>query len=108
MAANLSTHLPIIAVGTISGNQEQIFNYLEGASQTFPGGVPVVLSSGAVIACTSPLSNANLTVGISIYPGHNLASAGKGASPVFGSIGFPGGSPTFGTVPNQTSAVNLL
>jgi hypothetical protein len=107
MAANLSTHLPIVAVSTISGNQEHIFNYLEGSGQTFNNGTPVVISSGAVIAATSPLSTTNLTCGIAKYPGHNLASAGKGASPVFGSIGFPGGSPTVGSVPNQSSAVNL-
>jgi hypothetical protein len=107
MAANLSTHLPIVPVSTISGNQEHIFNYLEGASQTFNNGTPVVISSGAVIAATSALSTTNVTCGIAAYPGHNLSSAGKGASPLFGSIGFPGGAPTTGSVPNQTSAVNL-
>jgi hypothetical protein len=107
MAAILSTHLPIVPIGTISGNQEHIFNYQEGATQTFNNGTPVVLSSGVVVASTSPLSTTNLTCGITPYPGHNLASAGKGASPVFGSIGFPGGSPTVGSVPNQSSAVNL-
>jgi hypothetical protein len=106
--AVLSTHLPIIAVQTVSGNQEDIFNYLEGATQTFNNGTPVVVSSGAVIASTSPLSTTNQLVGIAMYAGHNLASAGKGASPLYGSIGFPGGAPTYGTVPNQTSAVNLL
>jgi hypothetical protein len=108
MAANLSTHLPIIAVQTVSGNQEAIFDYVEGATQTFNNGTPVVISAGAVIASTSPLSSTNLTAGIAMYAGHNLASAGKGASPLFGSIGFPGGAPTFGSVPNQASAVNLL
>jgi hypothetical protein len=68
----------------------------------------VVISAGAVVASTSPLSTTNLTVGIAAYAGHNLASAGKGASPLFGSIGFPGGAPTFGSVQNQPSAVNLL
>lgn len=108
MAANLSTHLPIIPVQTVSGNQESIFNYLEGATQTFNNGTPVVISAGSVVASTSPLSTTNQLVGIAAYPGHNLTSAGKGASPLYGSIGFPGGSPTFGSVPNQTSAVNLL
>jgi hypothetical protein len=109
MAANLSTHLPIIPVQTVSGNQEEIFNYVEGATQTFNNGTPVVISSGAVVASTSPLSGGtNLLAGIAAYPGHNLASAGKGASPLYGSIGFPGGAPTFGSVPNQASAVNLL
>jgi hypothetical protein len=108
MAANLSVHQPIIPVYTVSGNQEQIFNFQEGSGQTFKIGTPVVISAGAVVASTSPLSSTNLTCGFCAYPGHNLASAGLGASPVFGSIGFPGGSPTFGTVVNQSSAVNLL
>src|SRR5208282_1839356 len=107
MAANLTTHLPIIVVQTVSGNQEEIFNYLEGATQTFNNGTPVVVSSGAVVASTSALSTTNQLVGIAMYAGHNLASAGKGASPLYGSIGFPGGSPTVGSVPNQPSAVNL-
>lgn len=107
MAAHLATHLPIVPVSTISGNQEQIFDYQEGQSQTFNNGTPVVISSGAVIAATSPLSTTNVTCGIALLPGHNLASAGKGASPIFGSIGFPGGAPTVGSVPNQSSAVNL-
>ena len=107
MAANLSTHAPITPIQTISGNQEQIINYLEGASQTFNNGTPVVVSAGAVIASTSALSTTNLTAGIAYYAGHNLATAGKGASPLYGSIGFPGGAPTSGSVPNQTSAVNL-
>lgn len=108
MAANLSTHLPIIVVQTVSGNQENIVNYLEGATQTFNNGTPVQISAGSIVASTSPLSSTNLLAGVAMYAGHNLASAGKGASPVFGSIGFPGGAPTFGTVPNQTAAVNLL
>src|SRR5208282_2641755 len=87
--------------------QEEIFNYLEGATQTFNNGTPVVVSSGAVVASTSALSTTNQLVGIAMYAGHNLASAGKGASPLYGSIGFPGGSPTVGSVPNQPSAVNL-
>src|SRR5262249_23989110 len=107
MPANLSTHLPIIPVATVSGNQEQMFNYLEGQSLTINTGTPVVVSAGAVVASTSPLSSTNLLVGIAALPGHNLASAGKGASPLFGSVGFPGGSPTVGSVPNQPSAVNL-
>ena len=108
MPANLSTHLPIIPVSTISGNQEQMFNYLEGSSLTINNGTPVKISAGAVVASSSPLSATNQLVGICAYPGHNLASAGKGASPLFGSIGFPGGAPTSGSVPNQPSAVNLL
>lgn len=107
MAAVLTNHTPIIPVSTVSGNAEAIWNYLEGASQTFVQGAPVKLSAGAVIVAASAFANTAPIVGFSTLPGHNLASAGKGASPLFGSIGFPGGAPTFGTVPNQPSAVNI-
>lgn len=105
---NIATHLPIFAVGTISGNQDSIFNYLEAASQTFKIGTPVELNgSGNVI----PWDGTTITraiLGICLVGGFNYATAGAGASPVFGNIGFPGGTPTFGSVPNQPSAVNLL
>ena len=107
MAALLSTHLPIIDVGTISGNQPDIFNYLEGATQTYIGGSVVELSSGYIIAWDGTTVTRGI-IGVSMLPGFNLSSNGKGASPLYGSIGFPGGAPTFGSVPQQSSAVNLV
>jgi hypothetical protein len=107
MAVNIATHLPIIAVGTISGNQEDIFNYLEGATQTYVGGSVVELSSGFVIAWDGTTVTRGI-LGVSMLPGFNLSSNGKGASPLYGNIGFPGGAPTFGSVPQQTGAVNLV
>jgi hypothetical protein len=112
MAANLSLHLPIIPVSTISGNQEKIANFLEAASQTWPQGTVVALNgsgntiiwSGTVATSTSQ----GTILGVSLIGGYNYASAGAGASPLYGSIGFPGGTPTFGTVLNQSAAVNLL
>ena len=111
---NVNLHLPIIIVGTLSGNAPGIFNYPESNAQTFPAGSPVALSSGSIIvwggttALNSGGASANLITGIALVGGFNYASAGAGASPLFGSIGFPGGTPTLGSVPNQTSAVNLL
>lgn len=111
---NITLHLPIIIVGTLSGNAPGIFNYPETNGQTFPGGSPVALSSGAIIvwggttALNSAGASANLITGIALVGGFNYGSTGAGASPLFGSIGFPGGTPTFGSVPGQSAAVNLL
>jgi hypothetical protein len=109
MAALLSTHAPIIVVSTVSGNQDLIQNYLEAASQTFKGGTPVSLNgSGNVIAWSGAAAGTGVILGVCLVGGFNYATAGAGASPLYGSIGFPGGTPTFGTVPNQPSAVNLV
>ena len=114
MAQLLSVHDPIRPWQTISGNAESMQSYLENIGETFLAGTPVELSSGLVI----PWDGATITkaiVGISALPGENLASfagggnQGVGAPPIFGSIGFPGGSPTVSPHPqNQPSAVNLV
>ena len=54
--------------------------------------------------CSSDLKS---ILGIVENNGFNLGSAGKGAPPAFGSVGFPGGAPTYGSVPNQSAAVNI-
>ena len=52
---------------------------------------------------------ANAILGITALAGQNLGTNGAGAPPTFGSIGFPGGSPTVPPhPPNQPSAVNLV
>lgn len=109
MAALLSVHDPIRVVSTISGNAELIQNTFEAASQTFPGGTIVALNgSGDVIAWGGSNPGTTPSVyGVTALPGANLASAGAGAPPLFGSYGFPGG-PTYGSVPNQANAVNIL
>lgn len=105
---NVSTHQPIIVVNTVSGNQEAIQNYLEAASQTFKGGSPVELNGSGNVIAWDGTTLANKILGVCLVGGFNYATAGAGASPLYGSIGFPGGTPTYGTVPNQTAAVNLL
>lgn len=108
MAILLTTHRPIIAVGTISGNQESINSYLEAAGQTFNTGTPVKLNvAGNVVAWDGATITRDI-LGITNLPGANLATAGAGASPNFGSIGFPGGSPLITPAPpNQPAAVNI-
>lgn len=105
---NISTHQPIAVVSTVSGNQEAIFNYLEAASQTFKAGTPVELNGSGNVIAWDGTTLANKILGVALVQGFNYATAGAGASPLYGNIGFPGGTPTFGTVPNQSAAVNLL
>lgn len=121
MAAVLSDHPPIKAVGTISGQTPQTKgDVLEKAGQTFLAGVPVmevVSGSNTVIQewnATVPASGAASVggggiAGVGFAPGANLASDGKGApNTPFTSVGQPGTSLTFGKVPFQTSAVNII
>lgn len=105
---NITTHQPIIVVSTVSGNQELIQNLLEAASQTFKPGSPVELNGSGNVIAWDGTTLANKILGVALVQGFNYATAGAGASPLYGSIGFPGGTPTFGTVPNQSAAVNLL
>src|SRR5262249_8318774 len=80
----------------------------ENAGETFLNGTPVSLDVNGNTTAWGGVTVASSIIGISMLPGLNLASDGKGASPVFGSVGFPGGSPTVPPAPqNQPSAVNL-
>ena len=108
MAAGLTNHQAIRQVKTTSGNSPLTSGqYPEAASQTFLDGTPVELNGSGYIAAWD---GTTLTAGIlGICPGvaNNLASAGLGApSQPFGSVG-RGAGLTFGSVPNQTSAVNI-
>lgn len=110
MSANLSYHLPIGAVSTLSGNQEKIQNILEGASQTFVQGTPVILNgSGNTIAATAGTGGSQVTYyGISALRGKNLASAGLGASPLYGGINPPWGQGALQDVQNQSAAYSIF
>lgn len=106
MAANLSTHIPIVPIGTISGNQPRVEGYSEKASQTFKGGTPGQLASGVLQAWDGTTVAAGI-LGIVLNAGSNLGSDGKGAPGAFTGVGAPGTGTTFGSVPFQTSAVNI-
>src|SRR5271165_1539307 len=108
----LTTHNPIFPVGTISGNQPLINNLLEGSGAVWQPGTPVQIATSVKTGYTIPSVPSNGTTqvivkGISFLPGKNLATNGAGASPPFGSIGFPGGLGATQTVPNQPSAYNI-
>jgi hypothetical protein len=107
MAALLTTHLPIIVVSTLSGNQEKIQNFLEASGQTFVQGTPVVLNGSGFTTAISGTPGAGTVLGISNLRGKNLATNGAGASPVFGSIGYPGGLGAVQDVINQPAAYSI-
>lgn len=106
MAANLANHIPIVPIGSISGNQPRIEGYSEKATQTFKGGTPVMLSGGFMQAWDGTTVAAGI-LGVGLNAGSNLGSSGKGAPGAFTGVGAPGTGTTFGSVPFQTSAVNI-
>lgn len=106
MAANLANHAPILVFQTTTNTTEQTQDYLEASGQTFLTGTPVELSAGFCQAWDGTTVVRGI-LGISETPGANLGTNGAGAPGAFGSIGFPGATPTYGSVPNQASAVNI-
>lgn len=112
MAAVLSDHQPIRVVQTVSGNSAKSLEFPEKASQTFLEGVPVMLNNGFIQEwnATANISVGTPTAGIAgvgRQPGSNLSSDGKGAPTAFTGVGAPGAAPIFGSVLNQSSAVNF-
>lgn len=118
MASVLSDHPEIKALGTVSGQTPQTRGDIqEKAGQTFLKGVPVMASSGVIqewnATVTEPATAVAGIAGISLSGGANLASDGKGAPGGGGvgnltPVGPPGTSLTFGKVPFQASAVNII
>lgn len=118
MASVLSDHIEIHAIGTVSGNTPQTRGDIqEKASQTFLKGTPLMLSSGVLLtwnaAVTIPATAVAGIAGIALANGANLASDGKGAPGGGGvgnmtGVGAPGTSLTFGKIPFQASAVNII
>lgn len=105
------TAIPIQPVSTTSGNQYRGRRIIEESAQTFKLGTVLALAAGdgGVIAW----AGATLTgavgspIGISYEAASNLGSTGAGAplpnQPVTGK----GATLTFGSVPNESSAVNI-
>jgi hypothetical protein len=94
MASTTGVSQEIHSVRTVSGNQPLIRALLEDAAQTFLAGTPVFLDSTGYLAAvgTDPRS----IVGFSLAFGNNLTTDGVALQP------------SFGSVPYQTAAVNLL
>lgn len=80
---------------TVSGNQPRVKRLPEGATQTFKIGVPLMLSSGALVIWDGTTFLAGIA-GVSMDFGNSLASAGVALQK------------SYGDVPFQASAKNLL
>jgi hypothetical protein len=106
MASLLSIHIPFEVVKTTDNTTELTNTEQEAAGQTFLKGVPVQLNAGNVQQWDG-VTIASGILGVSLEDAHNLATAGAGAPSAFTPVGFPGTGVTFGSVPNQPSAVNI-
>lgn len=104
---NLTTHLPITVAQTSTNTTEATQAYPELSGQTFPFGAICQLTSAGYNQVWDGSTVTRGIVGVSLQPGFNLGSSAAGAPPPFGSVGAPGTPTTYGTVPNQTSAVNI-
>lgn len=103
--------VPILPVKTISGNQFEATRIIEEASQTFQQGTPVqiTVADGGVKAWdgTTPITSAHLIAGISYEAAHNYGTTGLGAPLPYQPVVGTGSTITFGSVQNQSSAVNI-
>lgn len=105
------TAIPIQPVGTFSGNQYRGRRIIEESAQTFKLGTVVALNNadGGVIAWGGVTATGAVgsPIGISYEAASNLSATGSGAptpnSPFLGK----GSAVTFGSVPNESSAVNI-
>ena len=103
--ANFS--IPIQAVGTTSGNQPRATRIIEELSQTFKAGTVVELfTDGGVKVWDGATTTAGIA-GISYEAASNLASTGLGAPVPYSPVTGLGATITFGSVPNESSAVNI-
>ena len=106
MASLLSNHSAIEVVETANNTTEFTRTDPEAAGQTFLEGTPVQLTAGNVAAWDGA-TIADGIAGVALGDGQNLGSAGAGFPGPFSPSPFPGTGTTFGTVPNQPSAVNI-
>lgn len=103
--------IPILPVETVSGNQFRAFRLIEKATQTFLAGTPVSIDSvtGGIQAWTVNTQGPGQggICGISYEYASNLASTGAGAPTPMQPYTGAGSAVTFGSVPNEASAVNI-
>ena len=108
MAANLTTHLPIIQVLEKAGTTPFTVSNNEAAGQTFLSGTPVQLNASGFVQAWDGATVAAGILGISESFGLNLGSAGAGAPvPPFGGITGNIAIATYGNVPGQPNGVNI-
>ena len=103
--------VPILPVKTISGNQFEATRVIIDVTQTFLQGTPVQIhtTNGAVMAWdgTTPITSAHLIAGISYEAAQSVATAGLGAPLPYQPVVGIGATTTFGSVQNQSAAVNI-
>lgn len=110
MAANLSTHGPIVFVQSVSQKGPFSLGWPEKAGQTFKAGVPIQPFTTGLNTFTQQWDGTTFSNGIwgfSYAYGSNLPTNGAGAPQQFGPVGPPRTLQTFGSVINQPSAVNI-
>jgi hypothetical protein len=105
------TAIPILPVGTVSGNAFRAYRLIEESAQTFKIGTPVAIASGdggvqAWVANTQGPGQGGVC-GISYEAASNLGSTGSGAPTPLSPLTGLGATITFGSVPNQSSAKNI-
>ena len=103
--------IPIIPVKTVSGNQPKATRKIEYIGSTFKAGTPVAVDSvdGGVKVWGAAVFNGTQgsIVGISYEAASNLGATGRGAPLPMQPVVGVGSAITFGSVPNQSSAVNI-
>ena len=96
--------------GTVSGNQMRMQRIIEDAGQTFLAGTPLMINNvtGGLKAWDG-VTIANGIAGISKEFGVNLATAGVSLGQTSGAGAIPplAGGQTFGSVQNESGAVNF-
>lgn len=98
---------PIVVVQTTNGFQERLQRRVEEAAQTFVAGTPVELAADGGVKAWDGTTLSGVILGISSEDGHNFGSLGPNApGPLQPYLG-TGASLTFGSVPNEPSAVNI-
>ncbi len=110
MAANLTTHGPIVFVQSVSQKGPFSLGWPEKAGQTFQAGVPIQPFTSGLNTFTQQWDGTTVSNGIwgfSYSTGSNLPTNGAGAPVQFGPVGPPRATGTFGSVINQPAAVNL-
>lgn len=102
--------VPIEPVQTTSGNQFLANRFIEEATQTLLAGTPTQIASGdggwEVWAGTAATNSGTFISGISYEAGHNYSALGVPPAP-YQPVVTTGSTITFGSVPNQASAVNI-
>lgn len=101
--------VPILPVKSISGNQWLAQRIIEESAQTFQTGTPVMIKTadGGIQAWDGTAGAGHLIAGISYEAAHNYASTGLGAPLPFQPVVGVGSTTTFGSVQNQSAAVNI-